>query len=263
MEQKPLTFNDFNMQTDNTTDGIITSAIRDMDMPDVQMDKDKLNARDGEKWLSSNFGKKTIQVEGKIISVSASGLEGRVDEFKRCLYPKAVGLLRTTKAGQLREYEALVSSVAISQEAYETTMVPFIVRFEVPAGFGYRPDIVCATTFSGVTSSSFIANVLTSGNAPYLPVIKVKINSATQLGRLTLENLATQDKMTFARAFSAGEQVELDLDGDLPNILGSGITYSGLWINFIAYSGINPLKITTASGTQNYDVSVAYKPRYL
>jgi hypothetical protein len=252
------------MQTTNVSEGILTSHINDESMPTVDVDMAMLANQNGGKWLSSWHGTKPISQDGTIRSVTASGLEGKIDEFKLRLYTGAVGTFRTTKAGQFRDYDVIINSVSIKREPHEVTIAPFHVEYTVVSAYGYRPDVYYRTTFSGVTTSPFDVNILSSGNAPYLPIIRFKVNSATQLGSLSLRNLATGEVMTFARQFNAGENLELNLEsGQIVNINGSGVTYSGIQLTFIATSGINPLRITTLSGTQNYDISVAYKPRYL
>ena len=264
MEQRPLWFNEYDMQTTSTNEGIITENIDDESSPKIRADIAEFRSQNGGKFLSSYYGTKPIKANGTIRSVSASGIEGKIDEFKLKLYPSAVGRLRTLKAGNYRDYDVIVKSVGIKREAYQTTVAPWEAEFEVIRSFGYRPDVYYSTTFSGVTAASFDVNILSSGNAPYEPIINIKINSAPQLGNLTMRNLATGEVMTFARAFSAGEQLVINLEsGALPNIQGSGVTYSGIQPSFIAVSGINPLRITMASGTQNYDISAAYKPKYL
>lgn len=264
MEQRPLSFNGFDLQTSNSSEGYITEFIDDESSPKIRVDIDELANSNGAKWLSSFYGTKSIKASGTIRSVTASGVEGKIDEFKLNLYPAAVGRLRTVKAGNFRDYDVIVKSVGIKREAYQTTIAPWEAEFEVVRAFGYRPDVYYRTTFSGVTASSFDVNILSSGNAPYEPIIRLKVNSASQLGNITLRNLATGDVMTFARTWSAGDQLEINLEsGLIPNMLGSGVTYSGIQMSFIAASGINPLRVTTASGTQNFDVSVAYKPKYL
>lgn len=264
MEQRPLWFNGFDLQTVGTDEGYITEFIDDESSPTIRPDVANFPSQNGGKWLSSFYGTKPIKAGGTIRSVTASGLEGKIDELKLVLLPSAVGRLRTVKAGNFRDYDVIVKSVGIKREAYQTTKAPWEAEFEVVRSFGYRPDVYYRTTFSGLSGASFDMNILSSGNAPYEPIIKLKVNTASQLGNITLRNLATGDVMTFARTWSAGEQLEINLEaGTLANVLGSGVTYSGILMSFIAASGINPLRLTLASGTQNYDVSVAYKPKYL
>lgn len=264
MEQRPFSFNDYNMQTTSTDEGILTEIIDDESSPKIRADMTELPNQNGGKWLSTYYGTKPLKASGSIRSVTASGLEGKIDEFKLNLYVAAVGRVRTLKAGNFRDYDVIVKSVGIKREAYQTTVAPWEVEFEVVRAFGYRPDVYYRTTFSGLTQASFDVNVISSGNAPYDPIIKLAVNTASQLGNITMRNLATGDVMTFARVWSAGEQLEINLEkGTLANVLGSGVTYSGVLMSFIAISGINPVRLTLASGTQNYDVSVAYKPRYL
>jgi hypothetical protein len=264
MEQRPLWFNDLDMQTTGVDEGIITEYIDDESSPKIRPDIAEFPNLNGGKWLSSYYGTKPIKAGGTIRSVTASGLEGKIDEFKLKLYPSAVGRLRTVKAGNYRDYDVIVKSIGIKREAYQTSMTPWEAEFEVVRAFGYRPDVYYRTSYSGITASSLDVNILSSGNAPYDPIIRLKVNSASQLGNVTMRNLATGDVMTFARQFSAGEQLEINLEtGAMININGSGVTYSGIQMSFIAVSGTNPLRVTLASGTQNYDVSVAYKPKYL
>jgi len=87
--------------------------------------------------------------------------------------------------------------------------------------------------------------------------------SASQLGNVTVKNLATGDILTLARVFSAGENLSVNTTTSRVLVNGSGITYSGVMPSFIVVSGTNPLLVTSASGTQTFDVSVNYVPVYL
>lgn len=258
----PVSFNDFNMQTD-ATNGFIVTDVGDDKSPDITLMDYNLARRDGQKAVSSFYAGKTIPVKGYIKSVTASGLEGLIDQLKLNLYPKAEGNLDITKGLGKRRYKSFVKSLSITRDGFQTTMAMFEAAFQCERAFGEEPTYTAMTSFSGVSASTFTVPVLTSGTAPYTPYIQLKVNTASQLGNIAMRNLATGDPISFARRFSAGEILNIDVEKQSANILGSGVTFSGIMPTFVAVSGVNPLQIISASGTQNYDVSIYFKPKYL
>lgn len=251
------------MQATDTTEGIIAEFVGDDNMPDIRTNEYPLAHADGQKFVSSYWGAKDIKVVGVIKSVTASGLDGQVDNFKLNLYPRAIGNLVVGRGTGDRAYPAYVKSVIIQRDSVDITRVPFEVMFTCEQGFGQEPSYEAVTTFSGITAGSFQFNVLTSGTAPFTPKIQFNTVAASQLGNVSMQNLASGDIITFARAFAAGDLMVIDTDNQTVQVGGSGITYSGIMPSFLAVSGTNPIRITTASGTQTYAVSVIYRPKFL
>lgn len=258
-----ITFNGYNLQTADPTNGVITSHIYDDNMPDVRLLDYELARQDGFKQVSSYFGNKSIKIDGLIKSVTASGLDGQVDLFKQNLYPKAVGQLIVARGTGNRLYNSYVKSVGITRDSFELTRAPFQVEFICEPGFGQEPTYTAFTVFSGVTQGSFQFDVATSGNAPYKPDINIKVQAASQFGNLTMKNLTTNDVIGVARTYSVGEVLDINTAAASVTVAGSGITYSGVMPTFIAVSGVNTLLFTAQSGTQTVDISVAYIPQWL
>lgn len=258
-----LTFNGYNLQTADPTNGIITSHIYDDNMPDIRLIDFPLARQDGFKEVASYWGNKSIKIDGLVKSVTASGLDGQIDLLKRNLYPQAVGQLIVGRGTGNRLYNSFVKSVAITRDSFELTRAPFQIEFICEPGFGQEPTYTAFTVFSGVTTPSFQFDITSSGNAPFKPEIKVKTQAASQFGNLTIQNLTTNDIIGIARTYSVNDVLDINTINASVTVAGSGITYSGVMPRFIAVSGVNTLLVTAQSGTQTYDISVAYIPQWL
>lgn len=253
----------FNLQTSDPNNGVITSHFYDDDLPDVRMTDFPLARQDGAKFVSAYYGQKDIKVDGLIKSATASGLEGQIDLFKKQLYIRAGGVLSKTSDLSTRSYAAYVKSIAIKRDSTDITRAPFSLDFTVESGFSVEPFYVAQTTFSGVTQANFNFNVISSGTAPYQPNINIKVNAASQLGDITLINQASGETINIPSVFQANELLQINTSLAQVTVNGSGITYSGVMPRFLAVSGINPIKLTSASGTQNLDININYAPVYL
>ncbi len=249
--------------SDTLNEGIISAHIYDDDMPELRLNDFPLARADGQKFVSEFYGAKSIRVDGLIRSVTASGLDGQIDNTKLFLSPKTMGVLTVSRGTGDRNYAVAVKTFTVTRDSTDVTRAPFAAEFTCEPGFGQEPTYNAWTTFSGVTSGSFQFNVLTSGTAPYSPEIRLHIVAVSQLGNMTLTNLATGDILTLARVFSAGENLSVNTSVSRILVNGSGITYSGVMPSFTAVSGTNPILVTSTSGTQTFDVSVNYVPVYL
>jgi len=253
----------YSLQTADPTNGVISSHIYDDAMPDIRLVDTPTSRQDGFKAIASYWGQKSIKVDGLIKSVTASGLDGQIDLFKRSLYPQVEGQLIVGRGTGDRLYNSWVKSVSITRDSTDITRAPFQVEFVCEGGFGLEPTYIATTTFSGITSSSFRFDIATSGTAPFKPLLQFKVQAASQLGNVTILNQTTNDQMTIARQFSVGEILAINSELAQVTVAGSGITYSGVLPKFLAQSGVNSMLITSASGTQTYDFSVEYTPKWL
>ena len=253
----------FSLQTADPTNGVIASHIYDDSMPEVRLIDFPLSRQDGYKAVASYWGNKSIKVDGLIKSVTASGLDGQVDLFKQNLYPQSQGILIVGRGTGNRQYNSWVKSVSITRDSVDITRAPFEVEFICEGGFGQEPTYNAFTTFSGLTSGSFQFDVVTSGNAPFKPVLQYKVQGASQLGNVVIKNLTTNDIISVARTYSVGDVLKIDTNYNQVTVAGSGITYSGVMPRFTAQSGVNTLLVTSQSGTQTFDFSVGYIPQWL
>lgn len=256
MAQQNITIDSYNMN-DST---VVTEKIN-VESLSVDQSKMKIPHRAGEKRVSKTYATRPITIEGKIISTTASGLDGKIDELKQNTIGKEDVPLDIDYAGGTRRFTVNVLNAAFIREHYNNTMVPYSMQIEA-TNPPYGQDTTSVSGYAGTTiSGSFIITssgmyatgaVTISGTAAPEPTIEFIVNVAGSMRSLQFTNLTTNTSLiVIPTSLSNGDRIQIDTR-NLEVRKNSTVitTYSGTFPLF--QPGVNNFTVNVFGTSPNY-----------
>lgn len=242
-----ITLNGYNLQDS-------TVLTRKLDHQNISIDQSKLKIphRDGAKQTNYSYSGRTIMIEGMLSSVTASGLDGKLDEFKKNIIGAMAVNLDFDYEGTTRRYVVNVKNVALPKEHYNLTMSPFSIECEaINPPFGLDTVSVSGITSTTLVSGTITGTTVISGTANPRPLIRFVVNTASTLTDIEFKNNTTATSIKISpTSFSNNDIVEIDTDLYTVNMNNAPVNFTGTLPTFTP--GTNNWQIslyTTASGT--------------
>ena len=229
-----------------------------------RLDAAKLARRPGQKLFYTDFDKKEIDFHGYIVSTTASGLQGLIDTLQQNVALREQPLVINDDIYGVRTYTATCSQLALPNQNYNQTFLPYSGKFLASNPFAYGPLLSASgqvasgvITFSGTTTIS--GNVFAEPTISLYPTSLAAGDSgirAFQVGYTPAgENLTVSGVLSYTSPISL-------------NYANYTVTVSGINGDFNgAFSrwepGTTAFTITTSSGLNNsYNYVLSYQPRY-
>jgi hypothetical protein len=252
-----ITFDGFSLQDSN----YISQDVTYRNIPDRELDAQKISRRPGVKLLSSEFGAREVTIKGSIIGSSASDLQEKIDNLHLNVTRKEIGLL-SIESG--RSGDAIVSSVTIADPHYALDYVPFEVQFLMPDPFWYGEQ---QTVDWDVTAGVFsVEKTITISGTYYAePLVKYFAPSGagiTTTSGIVVSYAPTAETITWSGVgLAEGSSVTFDY---INHLILEGSTQSDVEGVFSRWNPGTANFTVTFSGTANGgSLEFSYQPRYL
>lgn len=237
---------------------ILTETVQFRSMADRVVSLAAVSRRPGSKFLGDEYGTKTVQMTGRVIAPSASGLVGILDEMHRQLSLPDQDLIVTDG----RVITATCTRADFPEQRYNQSSVSFSL------------DFISATPFSSGTpqNSTFIIpsgtaiqqiSTTISGSVFAEPIIRLSTVGAGDSGweDVSIFHDTAGETVTFSGALDIGVE-------SVVNYEDATVTVSGLLSDYVGSFSrwdVGPNTFTvTLSGVNDYDVTgtLEYSPRY-
>lgn len=238
---------------------IITESVQYRSMANRIVNLVEVSRRPGSKFLSTEFSSKTISMSGHIISPTASGLLGLVDNIHRYLALTEQSLVITDG----RAYTATCSKIEIPELKYTQSVVPFSFEFITASPFS-----VASLRTSGFTlvSGVYTLDITTtiSGSAFAEPSVRFNTLSGAGDSGVTMFKVTQNtngDFVTVSGTFSRSVETVFNNQDATVTVSGLLNDYTGGFSRW----GVGSNSITvTVSGINDLGVtgSLEYQPRY-
>lgn len=225
-----------------------------------------LSTRPGEKFITSEWQKKMIQMTGHIFCPTVSGLRTFVDQMQQSLATESTSL----QIDSDRTYTVNLTKLDIPNQYYSTSIVPFSAEFEASDPFSYGTQLtISGISLPGVTT--FSGTVTISGTVFAQPLLTITpISGMQQAGdagysMMQIEYLTNQELVTVsgmnAGDFQYGVPVAIDYTNFQVTISGFQQPYTGVFSRW--EPGIRQFTIDINVGTPNgFQWILSYQPRY-
>ena len=185
----------------------------------------KIARRDGEKLVSTFFGRKEIIISGYINGANQSEFEQLEDNFK-AITSAPNGNLDISFDGTRRRYVATASEIKIDRDSYNIDWAPWSITFLVPSGKGL--DVTTTVeTFPDITENVYSGTFNNEGTAVAYPLVTFLVNSQTALTSISLQVGAAA--LTINHAFSNGDVLTIDFNTFSVQINGIEVDYNGVF----------------------------------
>jgi phage-related protein len=251
-----MNFGDLNLQ-DSV---IITESVQYQSMAERDVSLANISRRPGGKYLSSEFGPKKILISGRIISPSASGMQGILDNIHRYLALEEQALVIDSG----RTYTATCTKTEILERHYTQTYLPFAFEFICAMPFSVGGQLTAGFIVPAGSATKSLSTTI-SGSAFSEPVITLTTAAGAGnpgISAFRIDQITKGEYVTYSGIISLGGY---DAVFDYKNF---NVTYSGVSQNYIGrFSrweiGNNDF-IITVSGANTYGVTgnITYSPRY-
>ena len=245
---------------DLQTEFIITSAVTYRQMGNRILNTTPISRRPGDKFLSEDFGSKTIVMEGYVVSTSTSGLIGLVDSMHKELAKPEQSLI----IDDGRQYVATCSKAEFPELSFNRSVTPFSLEFLSTAPFAYGDNLNATFVMPSGTLTQTITTTI-SGSAFAEP--QLTLTTASGVGnagftKIVISHDTTGTNVTLSGIWSKG------LLSTTYNYDNATVTYSGLLKDYTGtfdrwQAGDNSLTITF-TGKNDFGVQglLEYIPRY-
>lgn len=254
-----ITFDEVSLQRDE----IVTTNITDLQAPDRTLNIGKRGRDDFSTFISEFYDSKTIQVEGYLITTTASGLLGLEDSFKQLCSRTQKNLDITREDGEARRYVATAQSVDISMDRADTTQAKFSVNFRLSDPFA---SAVTSISGSWTQSSMFSTNFLTiSGTYPARPQVRLDVLSG-EVGEFRIENTTISGQLTATplTPLAAGESMFIDMSQFIAMYDDVEMETSGVFPKFrVQAEGLNTFVTTISGNSFSALLTTEYTPKYI
>ena len=175
--------------------------------PDRVLSSFKIARRDGEKLVSTFWGKKEIDINGYIVGTSQADFEAKADTLKGLLATQAANL-DIVYNGVTRRYVATAIEVKVNRDSYNIDWAPYSVKFLVPLGIGSDTVEIHILNKAGIVATTDTEIITFGGSYNPKPRHLIWINTRGNADVVRLKNTVT------------GEYMDICLDG----------IYDGGWI---------------------------------
>lgn len=251
----PLTFGPLNLQSNF----ILTETVQFRSMADRIVGLSEVSRRPGSKFISEEYGSKSVTMEGKVISPSASGLVGILDEIHQILAIPEQQLTITDG----RSYTATCTRAQFPEQRFNQNIVPFSLEFISSSPFSKGAALSPTFDIDSGTVEKTVTTTI-SGSAFAEPLIRLSTEGDAGdpgFSHITITHNTTGESVTFSGQLSIGletvfnyEDATVTFSGALHDYIGSFSRW-GIGSNefTVTLSGANPEGVTG---------SLEYNPRY-
>lgn len=241
---------------------LITSELPDyLSTPENLIETGKIADSSGSKNLGEEDDDKTINMVGWILTPTASGFLGVVDEFRKKLKVKNKKL--EIESG--REYTASIDGkVQIPKLHYNQTAVKWRARFLCADPYAYNQirHSVLGTVASGVGTVTL--NTTISGGVfpePKFIITPTGVGAGeSSVDTISIDFIGTTS-LTISGSFPYGSDIDIDFENYKVTVSGLNRNYQGSFTDFDI--DLEQIKVTTSGGGDpafNYNFN--YQPRY-
>ena len=195
----------------------------------------RLGNRAGGKFISDTFAPRIIRGRGPVAGSSIDDLEDKIDDLKELLNRKEKNLDIQYASGT-RRFTASCNSFKIIRAHYHITFAPFEASFLIGnPPFGQSIDTSTAE-FNGLTIGTTNSNFTASGSYKPMPIIKVIVNSETEMTQVAFTNTNTGQTITITQTsgFTAADILLVNTDDYTVTLNGPAIDYTGYFPEFVA-----------------------------
>lgn len=250
-----LKYNGYSLQSAN----IITENVQFRSMAQRVANLANINRRTGAKYLSSDYGAKTITMTGRILAPTASGMVGIIDELHNQLSMPE----RELELIDNRTITATPVRVEVPEQSYSQTIVPFTIEFLSADPRAKGSNVVAGFNIPiGTITQSIFTTISGSANAePKIVLSPTGVAGATSFNTVDINHVDTGDTVTISGTFSQGVDIEFDYRYSQVTVSGAVHNYTGAMSDWDA--GSNTITITVSgSNTDGVTGSLQYTPRY-
>ncbi len=233
-----ITYNNYSLQ-DNT---MISQIVGDEAWTD-RLETYRVARAGIDKPVARFAQPKTIRVKGKIISTTASGLDGKISEVKQQLdtvnanldiaYPITqnyihpdVGLM--TYSDTIRRFVAIPQNFTTQNQPYETLSVDYAIDFMIPTGTG-ESTVMDVSTVSGFTSDTWGIYGFVFGSAPAQTLTEFVFTNGGRVNRFEYYSRGRRISTTVIGTgyYVAGDKITIDNEHQRVFLNNTETTYSG------------------------------------
>jgi len=250
-----MRFGELNLQTAE----IIITDVQYRQMADRILNTSPISRRAGNKFLSDDFTTKTISMTGYVISNSASGLIGIIDNMHRYLaLPQ-----KELSIDADRVYIATCSKAEFPELNFSRSVSPFNLEFLSVSPFSFGTNLNANFVLpSGVVDRTF--SITISGTAYAEPNLSLTTFSGAGnagITKMTIAHLTSGQEVVISGAWSRNIETVLNYDNATVTLSGLLYDYTGSFDNYPV--GNNSIRITF-EGSNDFGVEgeISYSPRF-
>lgn len=258
MARRTISFDGVSLQTSY----IVSREFNHEAIDNREANYQRLGARDGSKLVSVTFGVKRIEIEGTLKGDSIDDLEARQDQLK-ALFNKRERNLDIQYASGTRRYKASIESIKIDRRYYNIVFCPFTITFicaNPPFGTTLDTSTAQFNTIAANGTGTYSGTATFTGTYRPFPVVKLTINSASNLSRIEFRNKNTNSKISIQRIFSAADVILIDTENINITVNGVNTDYDGVLPDFV--QGGNDFAVHFYGNSYNASLKVIYRPLY-
>jgi len=223
-------------------------------MPQRDIISGPVATRAGDRYITSEWRSKEIEIKGRIFGNTSIELRQNIDDFQQALSIENISLFIDTD----RYYTAVLESIDIPTQFYNATMVTYDAKFYCPDPFAYSSyTAVSGNTISGTLTYS--GTVTISGTVYAEPSITITPRYI-QNGLFTV-TASTGELVTLSGTFSPNNPVILDYRSFRVTNSGIASDFTGVFSRW--EPGSNSFTINFSGGINaGYSWKLDYQPRY-
>jgi hypothetical protein len=255
-----ISYNSNSLQTVN----ILTSDIDHHSHPEFVANVMGLAHTNGSALPYSNYPKKIIPIEGKLISSSTlTSLDQLEDTFKGYLTARNANL-DIGYAGSTRRYKCIAVTKVAIQRPQELWTSKFSVEFTCQP-FGTDTNASTLLSVSGRTAASYSDSITLAGTAPFqLPITTITytaVGGSPVAGTVSLGNAGTGQQIYITRTWTTGDVLVIDSTTFTVTVNGVAVNATGAFPAFFVGSGT--LFYSDTFATRTFTISSVYYKNYV
>lgn len=259
-------FNDFSLNDINET-GVITSRIRQYQVPQRQIETQEISRRPGTRIMNDEYRNKIIAIEGSVFGNDPTDLRNKIDTLHQNVSFISEGQVAIASN---RIGTAILQNLSFDENAYNQSYVGYSMELLMTDPFLYDDQhSVQITIASGITSHSETLTI--SGSYYALPTITLTVDGSsgtTGTQRVQFSYNATGETVVWSGGageenLNYGDILQLDYNTQLILRNSQFQNTSGAFAEFDP--GDQSLTITF-SGAGDWiggTLGISYQPRYL
>lgn len=236
-------------------------------LPEKEIDLERLARRDGFRVVNTFYSQKQISISGTVSSDTEANLRTLIDNMKKALYINEQELI-IDDGGANVTWVCSPSEIKVPEEHYHITLIPYRISF-VCQPFGHSGTLV--TNTNSVSTASESSSIVITGSAGPRPIITWTVSGtpSSAITGITFENTTVQDTFSVTGLVLSGNGDYLELDTDEMTVVyntGSGevvTDFSGVIPLFLTSTNSYTMSITGGGASKTIIQSIAYYPAYL
>jgi hypothetical protein len=228
-------------------------------MADRILNSTPISRRSGNKFLSEDFGSKSIVFKGHVLSPSASGLIGIIDNIQRYLGLTEQSLVIDSG----RTYTATMSKANFPEMSYTQSVTPFEVEFVSSLPFSEGSNRYCVFTIPSGLLATTVSTTISGAmfNEPNITLDFIGDAGDSGITQVQLDHTTSGQQVTISGSFDRGNLMTASYSDATVTNSGLYVDYTGSFSRWEA--GSNSL-IINLEGSNNFGINglLEYKPRY-